>query len=516
MKDDSIKEMIGIFVQLVFFVPVCASRNVFLICEQNCDVDNNTISGGEGDNIVLKYTVNITDFVLLKINYEATEFITLLPAKKKLKIQGAPTFIDISQTNLTTLDDDGGFEFSFGVRALERTMHGKQFISHLTDDDAGTQTVEYPMNVLVAPLLLDLQTEYELAEYQDKDISLKVDGNPKPNMTARIEDRPLDVSSQSATVPPYTYTVHLRNISRDECGKNMSISVDGYKGPIVNTTWLKVLFTPDVPQNLTAAQTADGRPCASVSWAPINTGLCEVNYTVFYSYFDIVNRTVNATGGNSTHMLNRTTVHINGSESSRTTLLYLCLGQFRSAAALNVTLTVRAAVNKQVSGPSDAFVVNIDPLKTTPAPPTTTPPDTTTAAATTTQTTTAPPTTITTTMMTPTKKPTTLNTAAIVIAIVAVVLVILFVVLILQWKRGKIRGCRGGNSKVHSEHHVLPSTASSTNTTMQQRQSPIGEEYSEKDIPQEDILPEDNLQEGNEQEMVVVVGGGVDIGVKTV
>ena len=509
--------MISIFMLLVFFIPTCASRNVFLICEQNCDVDNNTISGGEGDNIVLKFTVDITDFILLKINYEALEFITLLPSKKKLRTQNVPSFIDISRMNLTTLDDDRGFEFSFGVIGLARNMHGKQFISHLTDDDAGTQTVEYPINVLVTPLLLDLQTEYEVTEYQYKDISLKVDGNPKPNMTVHIEDRPLDVSSLSATVPPYTYTVHLRNISRDECGKNMSISVDGYKGPIVNTTRLKVIFTPDVPQNLIATQTADGQPCALVSWAAVNTGLCEVNYTVFYSYFHTVNRTINGTDGNRTQIENRTTVYINGSESSRTTSLHLCFGQFRSAAPLNVTLTVRGAVGEQVSGFSEAFIVNIDPLKTTPAPTTTTPPDTTTTATRIQTTTTTTTTTTITTTMVPTKKPTTLSTAAIVIAIVAVVLVILFVVLILQWKRGKLRGCRGGgNSKVHSEHHVLSSTASSTNTTMQQRQSPIGEEYSEKNILKEHNLQEGNVHEEDLEKEIAIVGGGVDIGAETV
>jgi hypothetical protein len=102
------------------FIQSCVARNVFLICERNCKVDNNTISGGIGENIVLKYMINITEFVMLKINYEETEFITVQPSTKKLKVQNAPSFIDTSRTKFTTFD--AGYEFSFALKSKDQEI----------------------------------------------------------------------------------------------------------------------------------------------------------------------------------------------------------------------------------------------------------------------------------------------------------------------------------------------------------------------------------------------------------
>ena len=134
-------------VQIIFLslFQLSVGRKVFITCEQNCKVDNDQINGGDGKNIVLKYTINTKESFILTLAYETEEFITFIPMWNKSVIDHPPPFIDTSKSKVATLDN--GYEFSFAVKSLERNMQNKRFISHLTNSYGKRETDTWSINV---------------------------------------------------------------------------------------------------------------------------------------------------------------------------------------------------------------------------------------------------------------------------------------------------------------------------------------------------------------------------------
>jgi len=114
-------------------------------------------------------------------------------------------------------------------------------------------------------------------------ILVTVCGIPKPTVTWKLDfiSRPVGVTMNSTSQSHgYDYSVTLSSLRPSMCGKHLLLQADGYSGKITATSTLDMDFTPAF---ITSVQFYKADACNQVTWLPLDTGNCNVTYTVQYT-----------------------------------------------------------------------------------------------------------------------------------------------------------------------------------------------------------------------------------------
>ena len=74
--------------------------------------------------------------------------------------------------------------------------------------------------------MTDTDPEYQVKEGDDKIISIKVQGNPKPDVVVSLDGIDFAVTSISLSVFIHIYNLKLMNIKRNQCGKKIKLKVN--------------------------------------------------------------------------------------------------------------------------------------------------------------------------------------------------------------------------------------------------------------------------------------------------
>ena len=404
-------------------------------CEKNCNVTSDRIVAGESDNITLIYNVTTTDFFTMQVHYNDNEKLLVTMLRTGV-IKPNPdmhlNFISFNKTK--SHQTSSGYYFSFEVLSLKRGMQNAKFISALTLGDGSSETLNKKLDILYQPKLLSKWApEYTTEEFDDSNITIKLSGHPRPTVQAHVDGRWFNVTC-SDVASPFTYTIQMKNISREFCGKTLQVEAVGFRRIITKSAKLNVVFTPSKPENLSYVR--DNETCIHVQWKKIESGECRVNYTIMYQIIHDGNATDNTTDA--------TKVTTNSTDF--TTCLPL------TNVSYEVSFRVRSRVGGLESNFSESLIVPIVPPTVPPttttfpttSPITTTTMPTTTEVATSTKRTISVATTIpklSTTASTPTVAAFPLTTI-IVISVVCVVLLVAVAVIFILVRKGRLRCCK--------------------------------------------------------------------------
>ena len=73
------------------------------------------------------------------------------------------------------------------------------------------------------------KSSHRVVEHRNLDVSFILLGNPQPNVTATMEEETLTVATTAGpNLYIYNYTLTLQNVSRNQCGKNITFKAVGY------------------------------------------------------------------------------------------------------------------------------------------------------------------------------------------------------------------------------------------------------------------------------------------------
>ena len=79
------------------------------------------------------------------------------------------------------------------------------------------------------------KSSHEVVEHKNLDVSFILLGNPQPNVTATMGEETLTVVTTAGPNPyTYDYTLALQNVSRIQCGKNITFKAVGYNNSILS------------------------------------------------------------------------------------------------------------------------------------------------------------------------------------------------------------------------------------------------------------------------------------------
>ena len=73
------------------------------------------------------------------------------------------------------------------------------------------------------------KSSHRVVEHMNLDVSFILLGNPQPSVTATMEEESLTVVTTAGPNPyTYNYTLALQNVSRNQCGNNITCKAVGY------------------------------------------------------------------------------------------------------------------------------------------------------------------------------------------------------------------------------------------------------------------------------------------------
>ena len=71
------------------------------------------------------------------------------------------------------------------------------------------------------------KSSHRVVEHKNLDVSFILFGNPQPSVTATMEEETV-VTTAGPNPYTYNYTLTLQNVSRIQCGKNITFKAVGY------------------------------------------------------------------------------------------------------------------------------------------------------------------------------------------------------------------------------------------------------------------------------------------------
>nr|ACN91139.1 allorecognition 2 [Hydractinia symbiolongicarpus] len=172
------------------------------------------------------------------------------------------------------------YRYILTISMITREMNGK-VLSYEAVGNRSKINETAKLNVTYSPTFCDTAVKViEFEEVASAMFTTHVCGNPMPTVSMEFGGQSVAVTHNTAEKDKYMYTANLTSyLKPSRCGRELIATAENSIGEKISKVVLKYKFTPGKVQNLKSSRKDK---CIITTWKNVDTGNCEVWYTVKY------------------------------------------------------------------------------------------------------------------------------------------------------------------------------------------------------------------------------------------
>nr|ACN91138.1 allorecognition 2 [Hydractinia symbiolongicarpus] len=190
-------------------------------------------------------------------------------------------FVGNKNVRVETIDEKKRkYRYILTIPMITREMNGK-VLSYEAVGNVSKITETAKLNVTYSPTFCDTAVKViEFEEVASAMFTTHVCGNPMPTVSMEFGGQSVAVTHNTAEKDKYNYTANLTSyLKPSRCGRELIATAENSIGEKTSKVVLKYKFTPGKVQNLKSSRKDK---CIITTWKNLDTGNCEVWYTVKY------------------------------------------------------------------------------------------------------------------------------------------------------------------------------------------------------------------------------------------
>nr|ACN91128.1 allorecognition 2 [Hydractinia symbiolongicarpus] len=209
--------------------------------------------------------------------------------KVPIILQGHPKpqvtweFVGNQNVRVETIDEKNRkYRYIFNIPMITREMNGKVLTYKAVGYNNNEVVGSTKLNVTYSPTFCDTAVKevIEFAEVASAMFTTHVCGNPMPTVSMGFGGQSVAVTLNTTEKDKYKYTANLTSyLKPSRCGRELIATAENSIGEKTSKVVLKYKFTPGKVQNLESSRKDK---CIITTWKNLDTGNCEVWYTVKY------------------------------------------------------------------------------------------------------------------------------------------------------------------------------------------------------------------------------------------
>nr|ACN91148.1 allorecognition 2 [Hydractinia symbiolongicarpus]ADK97776.1 allorecognition 2 [Hydractinia symbiolongicarpus] len=174
------------------------------------------------------------------------------------------------------------YKYILTISMITREMNGKVLSYKAVGYNDNKVVGSTKLNVTYSPTFCDTAVKevIEFADIASAMFTTRVCGNPMPTVSMGFGGQSVAVTLNTTEKNKYKYTANLTSyLKPSRCGRELIATAENSIGEKTSKVVLKYKFTPGKVQNLKSSRKDK---CIDTSWKNLDTGNCEVWYTVKY------------------------------------------------------------------------------------------------------------------------------------------------------------------------------------------------------------------------------------------